>query len=306
MAHTPVLLGDVLTALQPKPDGRYVDGTFGGGGYTRALLEAAPCRVLALDRDPDAIARGQPLVQAFGGRLVLQQAVFSDIDQAVARNGFGPLDGVVLDLGVSSFQLDEGARGFSFMRDGPLDMRMSASGPSAADIVATASEEELADIFYHYGDEHHSRRIAARIVAARKETPFTRTLPFAEAVASAVPGPRGKIHPATRVFQALRIVVNDELGELRRVLEKALSLLKVGGRLVVVTFHSLEDRIVKVFFKEHAEKRVHINRYKPVQKARSEGPRYREAHKPVEPTHAECARNPRARSARLRTLERVA
>ena len=239
--HLPVMLNEVLEMLQPRNGAHYVDGTFGGGGYSSAILEAADCKVLGIDRDPDAIARGQALVQRFGGRLTLVQGEFSRMDEYAQAT-----DGVVLDLGVSSFQFDQPARGFSFREDGPLDMRMSLSGESAADVVNTADERTLAQIIARYGEEKNARRIARAIIAAR---PITGTAQLA-AIVSEAQGPaalRLAIHPATRTFQALRIHVNDELGELERGLDARLKILKPQGRLVVVSFHSLEDRMVKQF-----------------------------------------------------------
>lgn len=243
--HVPVLLAEVLAALQPKSGEIYLDGTFGAGGYTRGILEAADCRVIALDRDPTAIAAGQAMVEEFGGRLTLIGTEFAEMEEAAAP--FGRLDGIVLDIGVSSMQLDEAERGFSFRFDGPLDMRMAGEGESAADLVNSRSEAELADIFYHYGEERLARPIARAIVHDRKATPFRSTKQLAELIGRIVRSKPGDIHPATRSFQALRIAVNDELNELASALHAAERLLKPGGRLVVVSFHSLEDRIVKVF-----------------------------------------------------------
>src|SRR6201991_4632588 len=239
--HLPVMLNEVLAALKPRDGARYIDGTFGGGGYTRAILEAADCRVLGIDRDPDAIERGQALVKHFGARLQLVEGEFSRMDAFTDAS-----DGVVLDLGVSSFQFDQPARGFSFREDGPLDMRMSLSGESAADVVNTADERTLTQIIARYGEEKNARRIARAIIAAR---PIIGTAQLA-AIVSEAQGPaalRLAIHPATRTFQALRIHVNDELGELERGLDASLKILRPQGRLVVVSFHSLEDRIVKQF-----------------------------------------------------------
>lgn len=311
--HIPVMIEDVLAALPPAST-LLMDGTFGGGGYTRAMLEKYPyAQVVAIDRDPDAITRGAALQQQFGKRLHLAHTTFAHLDKALSEAGAaagntqqeGP-DGIVFDLGVSSFQLDEAERGFSFMRDGPLDMRMGRTGPTAADLVATLSEEELANIFYIYGEERHSRRIAKHLIEKRRETPFTRTLELASAVAAAIPGGRReKIHPATRVFQALRIVVNDELAEVEQALDKAVNLIKVGGVVVVVSFHSLEDRIVKTRFRAAAGPRRHVNKYR-TDADEAAGPRYSEEGGLQTPATAEAARNPRARSARMRVLKRVA
>jgi 16S rRNA (cytosine1402-N4)-methyltransferase len=238
-AHAPVMLKEVLEALMPRDGGRYVDGTFGGGGYSRAILEAADCSVLGIDRDPDAIARGEALARQFSGRLTLVRGEFSHMDEFAEGT-----DGVVLDLGVSSFQFDEPGRGFSFREDGPLDMRMGKSGPTAADFVNTADEATLTRVISQYGEERRARSVARAIVAAR---PIGRTSELAQIVSRTL-GPaaaRFAIHPATRTFQALRIHVNDELGELARGLDAATKILRPHGRLVVVSFNSLVDRIVK-------------------------------------------------------------
>ncbi|HSM96064.1 MAG TPA: 16S rRNA (cytosine(1402)-N(4))-methyltransferase RsmH [Rhizomicrobium sp.] len=299
--HLPVMLAEVLEALSPRDGAHYIDGTFGGGGYSKAILEAADCRVLGIDRDPDAIARGKELAKLFGGRLTVVQGEFSQMDELCD----GKSDGVVLDLGVSSFQFDEADRGFSFREDGPLDMRMSKSGVSAADFVNTADEKVLADVIHHLGEERFARRVARAIVAAR---PLTRTAELADVVAKAL-GPaamRHPIHPATRTFQALRIHVNDELGELERGLEAAERVLNAGGRLVVVAFHSLEDRIVKRFFAEHGKPAPAGSRHAPAATAKREQTFRLLNSKPRMPTDAEIARNPRARSARLRAAEKLA
>ena len=297
--HIPVLLQEVLAALKAGEAGLYLDGTFGAGGYSRAILDANPAnRVLALDRDPTAIAGGQVLVAASGGRLALVETEFSDMETAAEEAGLGPFDGIVLDIGVSSMQLDQAIRGFSFRNDGPLDMRMSGEGESAADLVNHASEARLADIFYHYGEERLSRVIARAIVADRKATPFTTTRQLADMIARIIRTRPGDIHPATRAFQALRIAVNDELGELARALHAAERLLKPGGRLVVVSFHSLEDRIVKQFLAARSG-RGGGSRYAPVQASVVATFRI-EGKWPVTAGEAELGRNPRARSAKLR------
>ncbi|MCB1885515.1 MAG: 16S rRNA (cytosine(1402)-N(4))-methyltransferase RsmH, partial [Geminicoccaceae bacterium] len=237
MAHEPVLLDEMLTALAPAAGEVYVDGTFGGGGYARALLKAAPCAVVALDRDPAAIARGRA---AAPPGLTLIEGRFGELDAHAAAAGHAAVDGVVLDLGVSSFQIDEPGRGFSFQKDGPLDMRMGTTGPTAADLVNTATEAALADILFHYGEERAARRIARAIVAAR---PLARTLELAQVIERCLPRQKpGQSHPATRSFQAIRIAVNDEFGQLVLGLEAAERALAPGGRLAVVSFHSLEDR----------------------------------------------------------------
>ena len=291
-AHVPVMLAEVLEALSPRDGAHYVDGTFGGGGYASAILEAADCRVLGIDRDPAAIARGQALVERFGGRLTLVQGEFSRMKEFTRES-----DGVVLDLGVSSFQFDEPARGFSFREDGPLDMRMGLSGESAADVVNGADERTLSQIIARYGEEKNARRIARAIIAAR---PVTGTAQLAAIVAEAQ-GPaalRHAIHPATRTFQALRIHVNDELGELERGLGSALDILKPQGRLVVVSFHSLEDRMVKRFLTERSTSAPRASRHAPVG-----APAHQAAFQLLPrrvPSAEEIASNPRSRSAKLR------
>ncbi len=305
MSHVPVMLAEVLSALNLRDGGHYVDGTFGGGGYARAILEACDCRVLGIDRDPEAIARGQALVAAYPGRLTLMHGAFSDMDRLLAASGETSTNGVVLDLGVSSFQFDEPARGFSFRTDGPLDMRMAAEGMSAADFLNTADEREIADVLVRYGEERQARRIAKAIVAAR---PLSRTLELADLVAGVL-GPaalRLPIHPATRTFQALRIHVNDELGELARALEAATAILAPAGRLAVVAFHSLEDRIVKRFLVERGKPVAQPSRHTP-QAVPAVKPQYRLVNsKPLTPGEAEIHANPRARSAKLRAAERLA
>ena len=290
--HIPVMLAEVLEALSPRDGAHYVDGTFGGGGYASAILEAADCRVLGIDRDPAAIARGQALVERFGGRLTLVQGEFSRMEEFTQAT-----DGVVLDLGVSSFQFDQPARGFSFREDGPLDMRMSLSGESAADVVNSADERTLTQIIFRLGEEKNARRIARAIIAAR---PVTGTAQLA-AIVSEAQGPaalRHAIHPATRTFQALRIHVNDELGELERGLEAALNILNPEGRLVVVSFHSLEDRMVKRFLTERSTTAPRASRHAPV------GAPARTANFNLlprrMPSAEEVANNVRSRSATLR------
>lgn len=307
--HIPVLLTEVVSALAPRPDGVYLDGTFGLGGYSSALLDAAPCRVIGIDRDGEAIARGQELVRRYDGRLDLIQGCFGDMADlaapVLARLNRPGLDGIALDLGVSSPQLDQADRGFSFRFDGPLDMRMGQQGPSAADLVNDLGETELADIIYRYGEERHSRRVARAIVQRRQDAPFTRTGELAETVRSAVPRSRDGIDPATRTFQALRIAVNDELGELDRGLAAAEHLLVPGGRLAVVSFHSLEDRATKLFLRQHSGQGEGVSRHIPITSAVAE-PAFRLIQrKPIEAGADELARNPRARSARLRVAERT-
>ncbi|WKW52162.1 16S rRNA (cytosine(1402)-N(4))-methyltransferase RsmH [Rhodomicrobium lacus] len=305
--HIPVLLREVLEALHPGVGERFIDGTFGAGGYARAILEAAHCDVLGLDRDPTAIAAGCALEAGFAGRLKLAETPFSEMEDAAHAIGWKSVDGVVLDLGVSSMQLDEAERGFSFMRDGPLDMRMSASGLSAADIVNTYEKDAIADILYTLGEERRSRAIAAAIVKDRETAPFERTGQLAALIARVLGHkPGDPKHPATRSFQALRLYVNDELGELTRALEAAERMLKPGGRLVVVSFHSLEDRIVKRFLAERSGKRAKASRYIP-DAGDVTAPTFelRDRHG-VEPSEDEVAANPRARSARLRWAARTA
>jgi 16S rRNA (cytosine1402-N4)-methyltransferase len=297
--HLPVMLKEVVAAIAPKDGGHYVDGTFGGGGYARAILEAADCRVLGIDRDPEAIARGQALVEHFAGRLTLVEGEFSRMEEFTDTT-----DGVMLDLGVSSFQFDTPARGFSFREEGPLDMRMSLAGESAADLVNTAAERDLSQIIARYGEEKNARRIARAIVAHR---PIVTTTKLAEIVSDAQ-GPKAQalsIHPATRTFQALRIRVNDELGELERGLEAALTILAPHGRLAVVSFHSLEDRIVKQFLSRHSDARPRASRHAPA--ARAEAAQlHLLTRSPQIPSADEVQRNPRARSAKLRFAERLA
>src|SRR5580698_1491201 len=293
------MLNEVLEMLSPRDGAHYVDGTFGGAASTSAILEAADCQVLGIDRDPDAIARGQVLVERFAGRLTLVQGEFSRMDEFTQAS-----DGVVLDLGVSSFQFDQPARGFSFREDGPLDMRMSLSGESAADVVNTADERTLTQIIARYGEEKNARRIARAIIGAR---PVATTAQLARIVSDAQ-GPaalRHAIHPATRTFQALRIHVNDELGELERGLAAALAVLKPAGRLAVVSFHSLEDRIVKQFFTANSGAMPYASRHLPPA-ARGNAALRVITSRPQTPGPAEIAANPRARSAKLRVAERLA
>jgi 16S rRNA (cytosine1402-N4)-methyltransferase len=303
--HVPVLLEEVRAALEPCAGGVVVDGTFGAGGYTRALLDAHPqTRVLAIDRDPDAIRAGGDLRAAYPGRLTLAEGRFGDLEAIVRDAGLDQVAGVVLDIGVSSMQIDQAERGFSFRADGPLDMRMEQAGRSAADLVNEESEALLADVFYHYGEERRARAVARAVIEARRKAPITTTRQMADLVAAHVRAEPGGVHPATRVFQALRIAVNDELGELLRALEGAERVLAPGGRLVVVTFHSLEDRIVKQFLAGRAGRLPAASRHMP--QVMSEAPSFRLVAKGVvAPGDAEIARNPRARSAKLRAAERT-
>ena len=303
--HIPVLRAEVLEALAPHPGGVYLDATFGAGGYSAAILAIPDTTVLALDRDPRAIAGGFDLVEAAGGRLTLVEARFSELDIVAEAQGIGAFDGIVFDIGVSSMQLDEAGRGFSFRNDGPLDMRMSGRGESAADLVNKADEALLADIFYHFGKERAARRIAKAIVAARTEAPITTTAQLASLIARVAPARPGAIHPATRSFQALRIAVNDELGELVAALSAAEHRLKPGGRLAVVTFHSLEDRIVKQFFAARSGRGEAKSRPLPGEPQKPAPSFTLIGKQPVEACAAETSENPRARSAKLRFAART-
>ncbi len=306
LSHTPVMLSEMLAALAPREGGIYLDGTFGGGGYTQAILQAAPCTVWAIDRDPLAVARGAALAAQYPGRLHVIEGSFSHMVQLLAQHGVQALDGVVLDLGLSSYQIDDPQRGFSFRTEGPLDMRMGNTGPTAADLVANLPEAELADTLYQFGEERLSRRIARAIVAARAEAPIDTTQRLADIIRGVVPRTGKGIDPATRSFQALRIRVNDELGEIARALQHAAGLLAPGGRLVVVSFHSLEDRLVKNFFNEAAGATPAPSRHDPRGQAPREVPRFRlVTRKAGRPSDDETNQNPRSRSARLRALEAV-
>ncbi|MEO5336953.1 MAG: 16S rRNA (cytosine(1402)-N(4))-methyltransferase RsmH [Magnetospirillum sp. WYHS-4] len=304
--HVPVLLQEVLDALAPRDQGIYVDATFGAGGYSRALLRAAGrCTVWGIDRDPDAVARGQEMAKEFPGRFAVLQGRYGDMRELLGAAGVNRVDGVAMDLGVSSMQIDEAERGFSFRTDGPLDMRMERDGPSAADLVNELPEVELADIIYRFGEERASRRIAQAIAEARRSTPFARTAQLAELVRRCVRKSGDGIDPATRTFQALRIAVNDELGEIDRGLAAAESLLAPGGRLAVVSFHSLEDRKVKEFLRLRSGDTPRPSRHLP-QAASSPAPSFRLLTRgAVKPSAAEASANPRARSARLRAAERT-
>ena len=298
--HIPVLLQEAMEALNPRAGGVYVDGTFGGGGYARALLERG-ARVIALDRDPSAVRAGAELAASSGGRLKLVEARFGELDEVVRRLGVNAVDGVVLDIGVSSMQLDEAARGFSLRFDAPLDMRMGSGGRSAADILRDEDEATIADILFHFGEERAARRIARAIVADRKTKPFTSTLELAALIARVAPARRGELtHPATRAFQALRIAVNNELGELVSGLSAAERLLKPGGRLAVVTFHSLEDRIVKQFLAGRSGRGRTASRRLPGEPAEAEPTFEAPRGQPIEPSETEARENPRSRSAKLR------
>ena len=304
--HVPVLAREVVDALQPRDGGRYVDGTFGAGGYTAAMLDRADCQVIAIDRDPDAIAAGQAMAARYAPRLRLIEGRFGDMAELLSAEGVDDVDGVALDLGVSSMQFDRAERGFSFRGDGPLDMRMEKRGPSAADLVNEADEAELADIFWRYGEERRSRRVARAIVEARKVKRIETTGELAEIVRRAVgPSAKDESDPATRAFQALRIAVNDELGELERGLAAADSVLAPGGRLAVVSFHSLEDRAVKEYIRARAGRTPSPSRHAPPRAVEAEVTLRDLTRKPVLPTASEVAANPRARSARLRVAEKL-
>jgi 16S rRNA (cytosine1402-N4)-methyltransferase len=295
-----------MAALAPRDDAVYVDGTFGGGGYSEALLNAAHCRVFGIDRDPEAVERGRNLAARHGGRLRILEGRFGDMVQLLAPLNRDPVAGIALDLGVSSTQLDLPERGFSFRLDGPLDMRMSASGQSAADLVATLSEAELSELLVMLGEERFARRVARAIVAARKERPIRRTTELAEIVRAAIPRAEPGQDPATRTFQALRIAVNDELGELERGLGAAEQLLGPGGRLAVVSFHSLEDRRVKDFLRRRSAAAPRVSRHEPVGTAAPAPSFTLLTRRAIKPSAAEIAHNPRARAARLRAAERSA
>lgn len=302
--HIPVMLDEVIRHMRPCAGEVYIDGTLGAGGYTRALLAAAECSVVAIDRDPEAHARAAAWKDDYGARLHLIHNTFGNVASCVDDR----VDGFVLDLGVSSMQLDQAGRGFSFRQDGPLDMRMDPSqGESAAALIARIGEKELADILYLYGEERQSRRIARTIVAARAENPITTTGQLAAIVRSCLPRAKhDEADPATRSFQALRIAVNDELGELERALRGAEMILKPGGRLVVVTFHSLEDRIVKHFIRDHSGDAPAPSRHLPHDPTQNPAPTFTaQPRKAVLPDADEIARNPRARSAKLRVAIRT-
>ncbi len=297
--HTPVLLDEVVDALQLQPGDTVVDGTFGAGGYTRAMLAVGVGRVIGFDRDPDAIAEGRSLVP--DPRLTLVEERFSQMDRVLAERGIGPVDAIALDIGVSSMQLDRAERGFAFSGDGPLDMRMDQSGPTAAEFLNQADEAEIARVLREYGEEPRARTIARAIVNAR---PVERTGELAAIVRRAVGYRQGqKSDPATRTFQAIRIHLNAELDELEQGLAAAERSLRPGGRLAVVTFHSLEDRIVKRFFRERSGGTPAGSRHRPVLADPNE-PTFEKVAKPVSPTERELAGNPRSRSARLRSATR--
>jgi 16S rRNA (cytosine1402-N4)-methyltransferase len=302
--HIPVLGRQAIGMLQPRAGGIYVDATFGAGGYSRAILDTTGTRVIGIDRDRSAVMAGFDLVDRSDGRLTLVEDRFSNLAEICAAHGADAVDGVVMDVGVSSMQLDEVERGFSFRLAGPLDMRMGHDGPTAADVIAKASEADLANIIYIFGEERHSRGVARAIVAARKEAPITTTRALADIVAKVVRSKPGEIHPATRTFQGLRVFVNEELDELHLALSAAERVLKLGGRLVVVSFHSLEDRIVKNFLVERAKAGGGSRHLPEIAQA---APSFHVLTKrPVTPDDDEITANPRARSAKLRAAERTA
>lgn len=305
--HIPVLIAEVVASLALPGTSLVVDGTFGAGGYTRAMLQADPViRVLAIDRDPTAIASGAGLVAASEGRLTLVPGRFGTLDTLVREQGIESADAVVLDIGVSSMQIDQADRGFSFRNDGPLDMRMERAGQSAADLVNGAEEATLADIIYHYGEERRSRAVARAIIEARRKGPIETTAALAEIVSSVVwADPASGIHPATRTFQGLRIAVNDELGELVQALHAAERILRPGGRLAVVTFHSLEDRIVKQFFSARSGRAAQASRHLPSADAPTPRSFTMVTKGPVTASDSEVHANPRSRSAKLRAAERT-
>ncbi len=304
--HTPVMLGEVLDALSPKDGGIYVDGTFGNGGYTRAVLDAASCTVYAIDRDPDVVRSAREMETEFDGRFTIIEGRFGSMAELLAQRNIGPVDGVALDIGVSSMQIDTPERGFSFRSDGPLDMRMESAGTSASDIVNDMDEGDLANIIYELGEERFSRRVAAAIIRAREEEPISRTLQLADIVRRVVPKSKDGIDPATRTFQALRIFVNDELGEVDRGLEGAEQVLAPGGRLCVVSFHSLEDRRVKKFFKTRSGDIPLPSRHMPAPTQSGPEPTFKViSRKAISPSVDEQRSNPRARSAHLRVAERT-
>jgi len=304
--HIPVMLPEVLAGLQARDGGTYVDGTFGAGGYTRGILEAADCRVLGIDRDPDVRETAGQMRRVYPGRFVFGFGPFSMMEDMIGMVNVPDVNGVVFDLGVSSIQLDQAERGFSFQKDGPLDMRVARFGPTAADVVNGFEADELAAIFRIHGEERHARRAAQAIVRARQDEPITRTLQLAGILSKAVGGKLGRrIHPATRAFQGLRIYVNNELGELMRGLEAAERVLKPLGRLVVVAFHSLEDRIVKTFLRERAGLTGGRSRHQPETPPEREPSFSLMSRKALVVSEREAAENPRSRSARLRVAIRT-
>ncbi|MBV9554127.1 MAG: 16S rRNA (cytosine(1402)-N(4))-methyltransferase RsmH [Alphaproteobacteria bacterium] len=305
-AHVPVLVDAILQALAPRDDATYIDATFGAGGYSEAILGAARCRVFGIDRDPEAVARGAALAQKYGGRLILVAGPFGNMERLIEPFQPGPIAGIAFDLGVSSMQLDQPGRGFSFRNDGPLDMRMGRSGESAAELIARLPQRELAALIGTLGEERFAGRVARAIAAAQRKRPLTTTGELAEVVRAALPRREPGLDAATRTFQALRIAVNDELGELDRGLAAAERLLMPGGRLAVVSFHSLEDRRVKNFLRRRTAGAGSVSRHLPPRSGEPAASFTPLARRAVRPSAAEIARNPRARSARLRSAERTA
>ncbi|MAS87708.1 MAG: 16S rRNA (cytosine(1402)-N(4))-methyltransferase [Micavibrio sp.] len=310
LGHIPVMLEEVLNVLRPEKDQVIVDGTFGGGSYTRAILNEAMCKVVAIDRDPTAYARAQDLQKEMPDRVIPIHGAFSEMDTLIANENIGNVDAVVLDIGVSSYQIDQAERGFSFMKEGPLDMRMDTSqGQTAADIVNNYEETDLANLIWKYGQEKLSRKIAKAVVKARAEKPFETTKELAECVADIIPfAGKHKTHPATKTFQALRIAVNDELGELEKGLEAAKIILKNNGKLVVVTFHSLEDSIVKDFLRQNSKEgqQQAVSRYMPEQPKSTKAIDFKLVdRKAIAVSAKEAKENPRARSAKLRWAVRT-
>ena len=293
--HIPVMLNEVIEYLNPQDNCVYVDATFGNGGYTSAILEAANCKVIAIDRDPTVLTRANELKEIYKNRFEFKSGRFGNISELIEN----PVDGFVFDIGVSSMQLDDANRGFSFSKEAPLDMRMSLSGTSAADIVNNMEEKDLADLIYTYGEEKKSRQIARKIVEHRKVKPIETTTELAEIIYTVIHKTFNQINPATRTFQALRIAVNEELKELENALVSATKLLNPQGRLVVVDFHSLEDRIVKKFFNENSGKTGGVSRYMPQTNTQNKII-FQTVSKAIAPTSDECEQNPRARSAKLR------
>jgi 16S rRNA (cytosine1402-N4)-methyltransferase len=304
MTHLPVLMHEVIEGLNLQADGIYVDATFGRGGYSKAMLEANNCKVIGIDRDPDAVAVGREFEKQYPNRFTILQGPFSQIKVLLNGINITQVNGIAFDLGVSSPQIDNAERGFSFRFDGPLDMRMSADGPTAADLVNTMGEEELANIIYQYGEERASRKIAKAIVMDRKEKPFTRTLELAQLIEKIMPR-RDETHPATKTFQALRIAVNGELDELQQGLNASEELLADHGRLAVVTFHSLEDRIVKNYLRDKAGKISRGSRHKPDMGIEKSAIFNLVNNKAIAPSKEETKTNPRSRSAKLRVAERM-
>ncbi len=303
--HVPVLLNEVISYLNPQPKKVYIDGTFGAGGYTNEVLKTENSKIIAIDRDPDAIKRAEEFSTKYADRFIISENTFSNMKQVANDAGYEKVDGIMLDVGVSSYQIDQPERGFSYRFDGPLDMRMSSEGESAADVIAKTNAVELARIFYKYGEEKCSRKVAEEIVKERKIKPILTTQHLVEVISRVVKMKSSEDHPAMRVFQALRIYVNDELGELEKALNAAADLLNPGGRLCVVSFHSLEDRMVKRFFQKHSgqnKKRASF----AVMPVEDEPAKFKMVFKKaVIASDDECSKNPRSRSARLRVLEKV-